>query len=144
MRLRRKALVSFIPGMHMTDFDKILDRPTPKNKELLILRPLFGVATLLLLIHFIIRFIHGPYPDLWLLASGILYETIFLFRLFFGKKRTPFYILSYLFFLTVIPGYLMDHFSFNVAVYVMYFSLIFPAGFLGIQLWQFIVKPSNS
>ena len=118
--------------------DEILDRPIKSPKKKYRFHILFWIAGTLLVTRFILFYMNWPYANLLLILSGVFYELFSLLRLIYYPKKTPFQIYSYLFFLFVIPGFILDYLHYPWAKYFLYLALIFPLMFFGQLLIGFL------
>lgn len=89
--------------------EEILDHPITNKKKKAPFRLLFYVASILLILRFLFERMYWPYADWLLIASGSLYVLFSLLRLIFHKRKSLFQIYSYIFFIIVIPGLIMDY-----------------------------------
>ena len=89
--------------------EEILDRPIPYTKRKLAFRYLFYIASTFLILRFIFYNQGWPYSNYLLLASGFFYVLFSLMRLIYQPKKNLFQIYSYIFFMVVIPGFILDY-----------------------------------
>lgn len=122
--------------------EELLDRKSKEKRFLPGWAVFFWLASLALIMRFLFTFLNWPYADYWLILSGALYEIYSLLRLFLIPKKTPFQTYSYLFFIFVIPGFILDYFNFEPSRYFLYIALVFPLLFFG-QLGLKIIKRNN-
>lgn len=118
--------------------DEILDRPIKSPKKKYRFHILFWVAGTLLVSRFIFSYMNWPYANELLILSGVFYELFSLLRLIYYPKKTIFQIYSYLFFLFVIPGFILDYLNFPWAKYFLFIALVFPLMFFGQLFYGFI------
>lgn len=123
----------------MKEENEILDMPERK-KEKARFYILFWIAGVLLVMHYVFRFMHWPYANYLLIFSGAFYELFSLLRLIYYPDKSLFQIYSYLFFLFVIPGFILDYLHFPWAKFLLFIALIFPLLFFGHALFKYIKK----
>lgn len=111
--------------------DEILDRPIKSPKKKYRFHLLFWIAGTFLVFRFIFYYMYWPYANELLILSGIFYELFSLLRLIYYPNKTPFQVYSYLFFLFVIPGFILDYLYYPWAKYFLLIALIFPLLFFG-------------
>jgi hypothetical protein len=122
------------------DQEEILDRPIKKHPEKARFYMLFWIAGTLLVLRFVFYYMHWPYSNVLLLLSGFFYELFSLLRLIYYPNKTLFQTYSYLFFLFVIPGFILDYLHYPWAKYLLFIALIFPVLFFGQVMWDFIKR----
>lgn len=89
--------------------EEILDQPVDIKKKKAPFRFIFYAASVLLILRFLFERMYWPYADWLLITSGILYVLFSVLRLIYHRKKSLFQIYSYVFFILVIPGLIMDY-----------------------------------
>lgn len=120
--------------------EEILDRPIKKPPEKARFYMLFWIAGTLLLLRFVFFYMHWPFSNYLLLFSGLFYELFSLLRLIYYPDKTLFQTYSYLFFLFVIPGFILDYLHYPWAKYLLFIALVFPVLFFGQVFFSFIKR----
>jgi len=118
--------------------EDILDRPIKNNPKKTRFYLLFKIAGTLLVLHLIFFYMQWPYSSYLLILSGVFYELFSLLRLIYYPNKTLFQTYSYLFFLFVIPGFILDNLHYPWSKYLLFIALVFPVLFFGQVFWGFI------
>ena len=106
--------------------EDILDKPIKKKDKMIPLNWLFYLASFFLLMRFIFHWNGWPYSNYLLIISGVCYEVFSLLRFLYYPNKTLFQRYSYLFFMIVIPGFIMDYLYMPEAKILLYASAVVP------------------
>ena len=109
--------------------EDILDKEIDKKMALRPINWLFYLASFLLLLRFAFHFQHWPYSNYLLIAAGLCYELFSILRLIYYPDKTLFQTYSYVFFILVIPGFIMDYMTLPGADILLYAASSIPIFF---------------
>lgn len=122
--------------------DEILDKEIDNKAGLTPLNWLFYTASLLLILRFVFYWQHWPYSNYLLIGAAICYELFSLLRLIYYPDKTLFQSYSYVFFLLVIPGFVMDFMKWPGADLFLYAASSIPIFFFSHLIYSNIKKRS--
>jgi hypothetical protein len=111
--------------------EEILDKEIDKKAGMRPLNWLFYLASFFLLTRFLFYWLNWPYSNYLLIAAGVCYEIFSLLRLLYYPDKTLFQSYSYVFFLLVIPGFIMDYMLWPGATLLLYAASAIPLIFFG-------------
>lgn len=109
--------------------EDILDKEIDSKMALKPINWLFYLASFLLLLRFVFHFQHWPYSNYLLIAAGSCYELFSILRLIYYPDKTLFQSYSYVFFILVIPGFIMDYMTLPGANIFLYAASSVPVFF---------------
>ena len=106
--------------------EDILDKEIDKKAGMRPLNWLFYLASFFLLMRFLFYWQNWPYSNYLLIAAGICYEIFSILRLLYYPDKTLFQSYSYVFFILVIPGFIMDYLHLQGANIFLYAASSIP------------------
>ena len=99
--------------------NEILDQPIVKDNKKPRLAFLFWIASLFLGLRYLFFYLHYPYSNVLLVLAGIFYEAFSILRLIYYPKKSLFQVYSYIFFLLVIPGFILNYLKIPEAKFLL-------------------------
>jgi hypothetical protein len=109
--------------------EEILDKPFDKKTGIRPINWIFYLASLFLILRFLFYYQNWPYSDYFFVAAAICYEVFSLLRLIYYPDKTLFQYYSYIFFILVIPGFIMDYMHWAGADIFLYAAAFVPVLF---------------
>lgn len=109
--------------------EEVLDKEMDKKAGMMPLNWLFYLASFFLLMRFLFHWQNWPYSNYLLIAAGACYEIFSILRLLYYPDKTLFQSYSYVFFILVIPGFIMDYMHVSGADLFLYASSAVPIVF---------------
>lgn len=109
--------------------EEVLDKEIDKKAGMTPINWIFYLASFFLLLRFIFHWQNWPYSNYLLIASGVCYEIFSILRLLYYPDKTLFQSYSYVFFILVIPGFIMDYMHIQGADFMLYAASSVPVVF---------------
>lgn len=104
-------------------------------------RWLFYIGSFFVALNLLFEWRNWAYSLHFLVVAGIFYEIFSILRLIYHPKKSMFQTYSYLFFILLIPGFLLNQFSLPAARFFLYPAVAIPViFFIHQELVRYFIK----